>query len=399
MIDRDNWIKFEAGCSLSLTEGHFVKLSLGNYCGDDPELKNIYVKRVDIRKIPMLSFTYRYKRRDIIKNYPVDEGLSMAMDLLSKDFRIATLITIDKELILELNREGKIVLRTKGRQRRPETLTYSHDRPKAKTIEAIGKRYLTDLGITDERGNVFRNAQDKYKQINHYIEILSPLIKDFSQEQIRKVVDMGSGKGYLTFGLYDYLSNVLRWNVEVLGVELREDLVSLCNEIAVKSEFNDLRFFQGTIEQHDVRGTDLLIALHACDTATDDAIFKGIEAGAKLIAVAPCCHKQIRKEIEKSKIENDLSFLTRYGIFLERQAEMITDGMRALILEYFGYKAKVMEFISDVHTPKNVLIVGSKSSKMTNEHRQRAILSQLRDIKVFFGIQYHHLERLLKLEI
>jgi hypothetical protein len=141
----------------------------------------------------------------------------------------------------------------------------------------------------------------------------------------------------------------------------------------------------------------LLIALHACDTATDDAIYKGIKTNAELIVVAPCCHKQIRREMEKGKTKNDVSFLTKYGIFMERQAEMITDGIRALVLEYFGYKTKIFEFISDVHTPKNVLVVGIKGE--IAKSRKTEILAQIQQTKSYFGIGYHHLERLLKDEM
>ena len=138
---------------------------------------------------------------------------------------------------------------------------------------------------------------------------------------------------------------------------------------------------------------DLLIALHACDTATDDARFKGIMANGSLIVVAPCCHKQTRREMEKNKVNNSVSFLTKYGIFLERQAEMVTDGIRALVLEYFGYKTKVFEFISDVHTPKNILVVGIKGR--VNQKRREVIKGMIRQVKSEFGISEHHLEKLL----
>ncbi|WP_449437628.1 class I SAM-dependent methyltransferase [Pedobacter steynii] len=256
---------------------------------------------------------------------------------------------------------------------------------------------MQDLKITDQEGNVFKNSQDKYKQINQYIEILSSLIKEISNARIRNVVDMGSGKGYLTFALYDYLHNVLNLSVNMVGVEFREDLVQLCNGIAEKASFNQLRFEQGSIDSYSSDSIDLLIALHACDTATDDAIYKGIKAKAELIVVAPCCHKQIRREMEKGKAKNSVSFLTKYGIFLERQAEMITDGIRALVLEYFGYKTKVFEFISDVHTPKNVLVVGIKGS--VDNNKKTEVLAQIEATKDYFGISYHHLEKLLKEEI
>jgi hypothetical protein len=175
-------------------------------------------------------------------------------------------------------------------------------------------------------------------------------------------------------------------------VEYRPDLVDLCNQVAKDSRFDGLSFVQGTIEEYDSIGTNILIALHACDTATDDAIYKGITAQADLIVVAPCCHKQIRREIEKHNAHNELDFLTKHGIFLERQAEMVTDGIRAMILEYFGYTTKVFEFISDTHTPKNVLIVGTRNSK--SPAQDKAVLAKIKQAKEYFGIGYHHLERL-----
>ncbi len=255
------------------------------------------------------------------------------------------------------------------------------------------KPYLNALKITDSSGNVYKNAQDKYRQINHYVELLSTIVRELAPRDVLQVTDMGSGKGYLTFALYDYLVNVLQVNTEVTGVEFRKDLVHLCNEIADKSGFRSLRFEEGTIGDYERAHTDIMIALHACDTATDDAIYKGITTGAELIVVAPCCHKQIRREMEKSKVHNNVNFLTGHGIFMERQAEMVTDGIRALILELYGYKTKVFEFISDVHTPKNVMITALKST--VKDIRKEEIRKEITDAKVFFGIEYHHLERML----
>jgi len=315
-------------------------------------------------------------------------------EYLNTGFKIGTLFTSEEDLIFEELNNGKVVLRkTKAVKEIPAG---SHDNEKSRLIKPDSKSYLTELKITDADGKVFKNAQDKFRQINHYVEILSSLIKELPEGTIKKVADMGSGKGYLTFALYDYLHSVLKLNSEVVGVEYRQDMVDLCNEVAGKSSFDKLNFVQGTIEDYDASDVNLLIALHACDTATDDAIFKGIKANAELIVVAPCCHKQIRREIEQNKVKNEVSFLTRYGIFLERQAEMVTDGIRALILEYFGYKTKVFEFISDAHTPKNVLVVGIKSKDKGAKNKEE-ILQKIKASKAYFGIGYHHLERLLNL--
>jgi SAM-dependent methyltransferase len=401
MYSQPHLQQFKDYLTESISADVFVKISLGNYQGNNKELKNIYVRKVKIKRLDMLSFTYRYKTRDIIKNFSIDAGVTLVGQLVSNDFKVATLFTTEKEVILEHGKKQLISLREQKLNKvlQPEL---SHNKEKKRLIQPAGKPYLVELKLTDAEGNVFKNAQDKYKQINQYIEILNSLLKEYPKGSIRQVADMGSGKGYLTFALYDYLHQMFGEQINVTGVEYREDLVNLCNAIAGRSAFNQLKFVKGTIENYDVSNIDLLVALHACDTATDDAIFKGIKADAKLIVVAPCCHKQIRREMEKNKVKSEISVLTKYGIFMERQAEMITDGIRALILEYFGYKTKVFEFISDAHTPKNVLVVGIKSDsredKKVREIKKLEIKRKITETKNYFGIGYHHLERLLETE-
>jgi hypothetical protein len=176
---------------------------------------------------------------------------------------------------------------------------------------------------------------------------------------------MGSGKGYLSFALFDYLQNTLKLPVKLTGVEFRQDLVDLCNKIAKESKFSNLQFVQDTIENYKSdKKIDVLIALHACDTATDDAIHKGISHNAELIITAPCCHKQIRKEMTRCTANKELSSLLSHGIFIERQAEMVTDNLRALYLEKANYSTKVFEFIATEHTPKNILITAQLNTKI-----------------------------------
>jgi SAM-dependent methyltransferase len=376
----------------SLADNTFVKLSLGNYKGKEENLKNIYAKRILIKGEEKLSFTYRYKTRDMVKNYSPVEGISKINEFLNREFYVATLFTTAFDLGFE-NLHGKKFILRKNVPTILSVPSADHDRNKNRLISANEKSYLTELKITDETGKVLPNSQDKYKQINHYIEILSTLIKEIPAKETLKVVDMGSGKGYLTFALYDYLTNVVKIKSEVTGVEFRPELVELCNKIAKNTGFTNLGFEQGTIEKYEGSDSNILIALHACDTATDEAIYKGITSNADLIVVAPCCHKQVRRQIEAGKAGNDLDFLTKYGIFLERQAEMVTDGIRALILEYFGYKTKVFEFISDAHTPKNVMIVGIKNQKALLKDEQ--VLQKIKDAKTYFGINYHHLEKMM----
>lgn len=377
----------------SLSDNTFIKLSLANYKGSTEGLKNCYIKKIKIKEEDKLSFTYRYQTKDIVKNFSIEEGINLVMKFIENDeFRHSSLFTLEFDAVFEYVNKDKTIIK-KNNPTHNQLLSLDHNIQKNRLIVAQGKSYLHLLKITDEKDNVLNSSQDKYKQINHYVELLSPLIKNLPKHESLNVIDMGAGKGYLTFALYDYLTHVLHLNAHITGVEYRKDLVDLCNDIAKKSNFIELNFVQGTIKDYDAKQANILIALHACDTATDDAIYKGITAKADLIVVAPCCHKQIRRELEKHKTKNELDFLLKHGIFLERHAEMLTDGIRSLILEYFGYTTKVFEFISGEHTPKNVMIVAERISKTDSQKQE--ILQKIKETKKYFGIGSHYLEKLM----
>lgn len=382
----ENILEFITHFENSLKDDSFVKLSLDHYKGGEEGLKSIHLRRILIKREEKLSFTYRYKTRDIVKNYGKVDAVLNIHEALQNGFELAALCTTSFDLILD-----KKSLKRKSPSHK-EQPSLDHDRSKARLIAPEGKAYLQALGITDATGHVFKSGQDKFRQINKYVEILGGLIKHIPADKVKKIVDMGAGKGYLTFALYDYLAGA-GFQAEVIGVEYRADLVDLCNKIAADTGYDRLKFAEGTVMNFDCTDANIVIALHACDTATDDAIYKGIQAGADLIVVAPCCHKQIRREMEGHPVQNELDFLMKYGTFVERQAEMVTDGLRALILEYCGYSTKLFEFISDAHTPKNVMIVGTRNH--SSEGRNPAILDKIKSTKSFFGIEQHHLERLL----
>jgi hypothetical protein len=200
---------------------------------------------------------------------------------------------------------------------------------------------------------------------------------------------MGSGKGYLTFALYDYLKNKQSLDVSIVGIELREELVLFCNAAAKKSGFENLSFVAERIENYKENKIDILIALHACDTATDDALFKAISSNASLIVCAPCCHKQIRQQVKGKEQE---SALLKYGIFKERQFEMVTDTLRALILEKNNYSTNIFEFVSNEHTRKNIMLIGAKTTTKTNIVN---IDLKIKKIKDDYQIEYQYLEKLL----
>ncbi len=390
----NDWLAAYRGAAGS---GQFVRLELRRPAASAGDLKSVDVRPIMVKRKLMQSFTYHYQTRDIVKNYEVDESVELLRDLLGEKFSSGRLFTLAGDLHLSRQKQGFALTRAAPTQLQEPEL--AHNRRKERLIESAGKPYLHALGLTDAGGNVLKTSQDKFRQINKYIEILDGLIRQLDLSKELRFVDMGAGKGYLTFALYDHLTGNLGLKAEVTGVELRPDLVTAGNSIAASNGFAGLHFVQGSIAQHDCSGSDVVIALHACDTATDDAINKAIRADAALIVVAPCCHKQIRREMEKGKGDESLSFLMRYGTYVERIAEMVTDGLRAQLMELSGYRCNLFEFIGDAHTPKNIMIVATRLAGKRSSAESASLETSIAATKARFGIGTHHLERLLGLAI
>lgn len=375
----------------SITAKQLIKLTLSDRRDKSNSLKNVFVKPVILKSGYMLSFVYRHPTKDITKNYNITEGIALLKDMLDKGFYKADLFTTANDWHFTLTKSSKSILTNKASasQQAPAT---EHDKTKKRYVVAENNIYLRELGITTADGKVKSDKQDKFRQINKYVEIVESIISSASLSADFSIADMGAGKGYLTFALYDYLTNSMHLTPKITGVEMRKELVETCNQIAAKAGFTQLNFVSGSIETSEIPAVDMLIALHACDTATDQAIYRGITSGAKIIICAPCCHKQVRKSMKPA---NDLKAITQFGILEERQAEILTDTIRALILESFGYKTRVFEFISTQHTPKNVMIVGIKSTGTTAD--KSTALEQLKNLKSLFNIEYHQLERLMNI--
>jgi SAM-dependent methyltransferase len=221
---------------------------------------------------------------------------------------------------------------------------------------------------------------------------MSGLYRESSLAEDKKLIifDMGCGKGYLTFAVYDYFKNILGIQTEVTGVDTNSRLMETCQSIAATCEFDGLRFQTGAISDMPQGSIDILIALHACDTATDDAIYLGIANNAKLIVASPCCHKEVRRQLIPSE---PFKGILRHGIVLERQSELLTDGIRSLLLEEQGYSTKVFEFVPTEHTPKNNLIAAVLSDRESSKDALRAEIDSLKQI---FGIKHQRLEQLLQ---
>jgi SAM-dependent methyltransferase len=375
----------------SFSRKNFVKLVLSKKRVKTALIKIVTLKPVQLKDEILVSMVTSNQNNDVTKNFTLEQSVFQLLDLLNKDFYKADLFTLEKNWHLIYYQSGKFKMKSK-----PATIHVvdtMHDHLKKRILDSHGNIYLEQLGITTKEGYIKKSKHGKYRQINKYVEIIDSILRTTQLPEYFNVIDMGAGKGYLTFALYDYLHNILKKKPKVLGVELRSELVEKCNAIAKKAKFDYLNFEQGEIKNAILPKIDVLIALHACDIATDDAIARGIKSHAKVILVAPCCHKQVRKSM---KNHGSLAILTKFGIMEARQAEILTDTIRALILESYGYQTKVFEFIATDHTPKNILITALKTKDISVP--DFTILEQVNTLKSTFGIAFHELEHLLEIK-
>jgi SAM-dependent methyltransferase len=376
---------FLANFEESLANKNFRKLTLGKFREPLEGVEHIYVRAVSLKNGIRLNFVRRYPDRDLTQNYLVSDGISLVRDWLGKSSWAATLLTADQRQQLLFNRRGNPRLSTSSTE--PLETPLQHDRDKSRLLR--DEAFLQHLGILDPAGNPRPRMSDKYRQIHHFIELLAPAFRALSGRSKVRVVDMGSGKGYLTFAAYAYLKQQ-GYQAEVIGVERRPLLVDFCNRVAEQCEFGHLRFEVGEISEVALDGVDVLVALHACDTATDDAIYRGITAQAQLIFLAPCCHKEIRPQLRPPV---DIAPLFRHGIQTERMAENITDALRCMYLEASGYSTTIQEFTALEHTKKNLLISAAKNPRPVD---LALLWKQASDFQALFGITHHRLADLLR---
>ena len=375
-------------------ESHtFTRLVLSRYEGLEPGLQRVTVRPLTLGDRPQLSFLYRYATRDVTKNYAVPEGLALIRNLLGNPFKHAHLHSLTEELQLRFSKKGKSTLvRGRPAQREAAASPATHDREKHRLVD-LSRPFLAELGVADERSQLVPAMARKWRQINKFVEVFShafaasPLAQ---QTAPVRVLDFGAGKGYLTFAIHDHLRGALGRDAQVSGIELREDMVNLCNATAAKLALDGLHFETGDVRSHAAGAIDVMIALHACDVATDQAMHRGIRSGAAIIMCSPCCHKQIRPQMQSPPL---LKPMLQHGIHLGLQAEMVTDSLRALLLEAHGYDTQVFEFVSLEHTSKNKMILAVKRRAAPVS---KDALRQVQQIKDFYGVHEHCLETLLR---
>ena len=399
-----------------------IKLTLGDARTPDATLRNVYVRRVELRAGERFSFCYRHRTRDLTRNLEAQPALAEIAQLLGRDFAGAHLFTTEQEAELRCPAAREPHLRIR-QVPRAAPASAGHDRPKSRLVEATVP-WLHALGVTTAEGKVRAEMAAKFRQIHRFIEILSHglLSTDLTPERRRdeasaaeqhteakaaatrgtpepgvtgavvRLVDMGCGKGYLTFAAHDWLGRN-GWTPEVLGIEARAELVEGDNRVASSLGLTGLLFRQGTIAETALEQADILVALHACDTASDDALAWGIAAGARLILVAPCCHRELRPQL---RAPPGLGGAFRHGIFRERQAEFVTDALRAALLEWADYQTRVFEFVAVEHTAKNVMIAATRRTKTVGGDKAAAAVRALAGA---YGVGQQHLARRLGFEL
>ncbi|MCX6938438.1 MAG: SAM-dependent methyltransferase [Verrucomicrobia bacterium] len=423
--------RFHALLADAIAHGTLAKLTLGKpRPSADPTLRNVFARLVTLKAGPHLTLVYRHATRDITKNIPAAEAPAALAALLADTFLDAHLFTPLATAQLEQNPDPAkpARLRVKAADSAPPAPAPTHDRAKTRLLPTDAP-WLRALGITNDRGHPREGMAHKYRQIDKFTELLQTLLTESGltselpapnstllAPSPLQIADMGSGKGYLTFAL----ATLLGPRAQITGIERRADLVALGNHIARECALAPhLTFIEGDIpvppssalghssldighSPADIghstpssRRLDVLIALHACDTATDDALAAGHAAGARLLVVSPCCQKELRPQLVAPPV---LADALRHGIFQERQAEFITDALRALLLEAAGYRTKVFEFIDSEHTAKNLMIAAYRPTN-TQTELLPAPAQRARALAAFYGIREHRLARHLGLSL
>lgn len=269
---------------------------------------------------------------------------------------------------LKISKKGKVFI-GKKKSSNENLVNKSHNREKNYILkEGMLIQPLIDLGVFTQEGKVVKSKYDKYKQINRFIEIIDDEIKKNDYKELT-ILDFGCGKSYLTFVLYYYFVEIKKINVKMIGLDLKADVIKKCNDIAQKYNYQNLKFELGDINGYKYTdNVDMVITLHACDTATDYALYNAVKWNTKMIFSVPCCQHEFNEQINS----DEFSILTKYGIIKERVSALMTDAVRGNLLEALGYKTQILEFIDIAHSPKNILIRASKGS-ISQEKKERAM--------------------------
>lgn len=358
----------------SLFEYKPVKLIFSN-----PRKKSLPYRKVTLRPVilqcrMMYQAEYQYEKKVIQDNLSADEVIGTCLDLVVRDFKQVNIFTEESDIQILASKPAKPRFISKPGTMKQENL--EHNQAKNYIIpDETPCDFLIRLGVMDNSGKVIQKHYSKFRQINRYLEILEDVYEDLPKHPDKplRIIDFGCGKAYLTFAVYYYLKILRNQNVEIIGLDLKEDVIEFCNKVACDLHYDDLKFLMGDIADYTNDHADMVVTLHACDTATDYALINAVKWNTKVILSVPCCQHEMF-----SQIDNALHFpMYKHGILKDRFTELLTDGLRGLKLEACGYDVAMIEFTSLEHTSKNIMIKAVKSRECS-EKAQREY-EQLRD--------------------
>ena len=276
-------------------------------------------------------------------------------------FKQLQMMTKTVNYTILVSKKGKVTVQKKGVKGEVKKVDLSHNRSKKYILEeGVKVPFLYDLGVQTADGKIVKSRFDKFRQINRFLEFIEDILPQLAKDKEVTILDFGCGKSYLTFAMYYYLHELKGYDIRIIGLDLKKDVIRLCNELSEKYGYEKLKFLEGNIADYTgVDEVDMVVTLHACDTATDFALAKAVGWNAKVILSVPCCQHELN-----GQIQNDmLAPVLKYGLIKERMAALITDALRAEYLEGEGYDAQILEFIDMEHTPKNILIRAVKMGK------------------------------------
>lgn len=299
-------------------------------------------------------------RKVFHKNYKKDELKKKIIDWMQEDYKQAQFTMTDATAQILSGKHSQTVKYKKCKEVRVQR-DLSHNRTKRYILpEGTPVGFLIDLGVMTKEGKIVRQKYDKYRQINRFLEFVEDILPQLSKEREQTIIDFGCGKSYLTFAMYYYLKELKGYDIRIIGLDLKEDVIAHCNELKDKYGYGKLSFLVGDIASYtDVDAVDMVVTLHACDTATDYALAKAVQWGAKVILSVPCCQHEANRMMENELLQPVL----QYGILKERMAAIMTDAVRANLLTAKGYDTQILEFIDMEHTPKNLLIRAVKTGR------------------------------------
>jgi SAM-dependent methyltransferase len=328
----------------------------------DPEqASKVKLRPVRLKDELFIQETVYVGKKVLHANLTIEEAIEHICKYLEEDFKQGLIQTETAECTILISKKGKATIKTKQKQAAIKA-DLSHNRQKKYILDEGDKiPFLIDLGIMNLEGKVVKAKYDKFRQINKYLEFIRDIIPKLPKDRTIRIIDFGCGKSYLTFAMYYYLHDMQALPIEVIGLDLKEDVIAHCNELAVRYGFTNLHFEMGDIAQFTgADSVDMVVTLHACDTATDYAIEKAVKWGASVILTVPCCQHEVNAQINSEFLKPAL----KYGLIKERMSALLTDAIRANMLETLGYETQILEFIDMEHTPKNILIRATRKSGM-----------------------------------